>query len=218
MINLHERILPTLWRSNPQPDHQLDMHPTEPQRLAHFSMKKCLIWSYSLNILYVQCLVCCEFFAADAILGHFPREKMFDISCKWSPKDTISMKCQSYFLANIRKLVVCWMCPECHIWHIWMCPECHIWHIWMCPECHIWHIWMCPGCHIWASARQNLQNGTCTQQRLRSARASADAQADLSLCWAHMPFCTFFRALVHMIMLIETTESMNSGSKTSPKV
>ena len=30
----------------------------------------------------------------------------------------------------------------------------------------------------------------CTQWRLRSASAS-DAQADLSLCWAHMPFCWF---------------------------
>ena len=73
--------------------------------------------------------------------------------------------------------------------------------------------------NICASTWQNLQNGMCTQQRLRSASASAhsdqsslsawrklgslatnwehsedwsdwvDAQADLSLRWAHMPFC-----------------------------
>ena len=31
MINLHERMLPTLRGSNPQPpDHQSDAHPTEP--------------------------------------------------------------------------------------------------------------------------------------------------------------------------------------------
>ena len=75
---------------------------------------------------------------------------------------------------------------------------------------------------IWAASRQNQQNGLCTQQRLRSAWASAqsdqsslsawrklgswathwahskdsdsdreDAQADLSLCWAHSHFVGF---------------------------
>ena len=38
--NLHERMLPTRWESNPQPpDHQLDVHPTEPPRLAQNSVK-----------------------------------------------------------------------------------------------------------------------------------------------------------------------------------
>ena len=35
MINLQERMLPTRRELNPQPpDHQTDMHPTEPPRLA----------------------------------------------------------------------------------------------------------------------------------------------------------------------------------------
>ena len=36
---------------------------------------------------------------------------------------------------------------------------------------------------------QNQQNNLCAQRRLRSAWA--DAQADLSLRWAHMAFCWF---------------------------
>ena len=78
--------------------------------------------------------------------------------------------------------------------------------------------WVFP---IWAASWQNQQNGMCAQRRLRSGWASAqsdhsllcawcvakdptflqadnedsdqtaDAQADLSLCWAHMPFCWF---------------------------
>ena len=34
MINLHERMLPDQWGSNPRPDHQLDAHRTEPLRPA----------------------------------------------------------------------------------------------------------------------------------------------------------------------------------------
>ena len=82
---------------------------------------------------------------------------------------------------------------------------------------------------IWASAWQNLQNGMCAQRRLRSVWASAqsdqsslsawrklgslatywahnedwsawaDAQADLSICWTHMPFCRFCHALTHIV-------------------
>ena len=37
---------------------------------------------------------------------------------------------------------------------------------------------------------------SCGQQRLWSDRA--DAQADLSLCWAHMPFCRFCHTLAQM--------------------
>ena len=81
----------------------------------------------------------------------------------------------------------------------------------------------------WAGARQNQQNGMCTQRRLRSALAFAhtdqflywlheevlgpklaitaqwrlwsdwvDAQADLSLCWAHRSFWWFCRDPAHM--------------------
>ena len=80
----------------------------------------------------------------------------------------------------------------------------------------------------WASARQNLQKGMGAQWRLRSAWAStrsdqsslsawrklgslathwahsedwsdwADAQANLSLRLAHMPFCWFCHALTQM--------------------
>ena len=67
---------------------------------------------------------------------------------------------------------------------------------------------------------QNQQNGICTKWRLRTAWASiciqwvakdpsflhadsedwsdrADAQADLSLRWAHMPFCWFWHEVAH---------------------
>ena len=80
----------------------------------------------------------------------------------------------------------------------------------------------------WAASWQNQQNGMCAKQRLRSAWPSAqsdqsllsawrklgflathwahsedrshqaDAQADLSLYWAHVPFCRFCRALAHL--------------------
>ena len=83
-------------------------------------------------------------------------------------------------------------------------------------------------CYIWAASRQNQQNGMCTQQRLGSARASTEsdqssvsagrklgflptlwvhskdwsdlayAQADLSLCWAHIHFVGFvMRRLIY---------------------
>ena len=85
-----------------------------------------------------------------------------------------------------------------------------------------------PRINIWASTGQNLQNGMCAQRSLRSDWASAqsdqsllfaqwvakdpcflhadsedwsdraDAQADLSLCWAHMPFCRFCPTLAPM--------------------
>ena len=41
---------------------------------------------------------------------------------------------------------------------------------------------------IWAYAWQNQQNDMCTQQSLRSAWASLNAQIDLSLRWAHRSF------------------------------
>ena len=77
---------------------------------------------------------------------------------------------------------------------------------------------------------QNQQNGMCAQRRLRSAFASAqsdqssvsawrklgslathwahsedwsdwtDAQADLSLRWAHMPFCWFCHEAAHFLL------------------
>ena len=56
--------------------------------------------------------------------------------------------------------------------------------------------------NIWAASWQNQQNGMCAQRRLRSALIThwahsddwsdwADAQADLSLRWAHMSVCWF---------------------------
>ena len=48
-------------------------------------------------------------------------------------------------------------------------------------ECHSWK--------NWAASWQNQQNGMCTQRRLRSAWASA--QADLSRRWAHSHFIGF---------------------------
>ena len=72
----------------------------------------------------------------------------------------------------------------------------------------------------WASAWQNLQNCMCAQRRLRvfavrmkkvwvfsfpfSAQQRLwsywpDAQADLSLCRVHMPFCRFCHALAQII-------------------
>ena len=82
---------------------------------------------------------------------------------------------------------------------------------------------------IWAAARQNQQNDLCSQRRPRSAWASTqsdqsllpawrnlgslaihwahskdwsdwvDAQADLSLRWAHWSFCWFCHAAAHLI-------------------
>ena len=47
------------------------------------------------------------------------------------------------------------------------------------------------GHHKWAASWQNQQNGMCTRRRLRSAWASVDAQADLSLRWVTCSFCWF---------------------------
>ena len=82
---------------------------------------------------------------------------------------------------------------------------------------------------IWTAARQNQQNDTCAQRRLRSAWAStqsdhcaligsygpnvsscgqrrlwsdwADAQADLSLRWAHRWFYWFCHVAAHLWFL-----------------
>ena len=71
---------------------------------------------------------------------------------------------------------------------------------------------------IWATARQNQQNDLCTQRRLNSSLCAqrvaknprflhavnelwsdwADAQAELSLCWAHRLFCWFCDAVAHL--------------------
>ena len=64
---------------------------------------------------------------------------------------------------------------------------------------------------IWAATWQNQQNDLCAQRRLRSAWAStqsdqshrcpktdwADAQAVLSLRWAHRSFCWFCQEEAH---------------------
>ena len=62
---------------------------------------------------------------------------------------------------------------------------------------------------IWAASWQNQQNDLCTQRRLRSAQSDqrlccpheetlADAQADLSLRWAHRSFCWFSYEVAHL--------------------
>ena len=44
MINLHEKMLPTPWKSNLQyPDHQSDAHPTEPPRPAAYKGSQLMI-------------------------------------------------------------------------------------------------------------------------------------------------------------------------------
>ena len=78
---------------------------------------------------------------------------------------------------------------------------------------------------IWAASWQNQQNGMCAQRRLRSAWSEsllsawwklgplathwvhskdwsdwADAQADLSLRWAHMPFGWFGHEAAHLVL------------------
>ena len=78
--------------------------------------------------------------------------------------------------------------------------------------------------HMWAASWQNHQNGMCAHRRLRSARVFAvrmqkawvlsyplstqprrwsdwaDAQADLSLHWAHRSFCWFCHAAANVII------------------
>ena len=73
---------------------------------------------------------------------------------------------------------------------------------------------------MWATTWQNQQNGTCAQRRFRSAWASAQSdqsslcaqwiakyqsflhadseESDLSLRWAHMPFCWFCHEAAHV--------------------
>ena len=52
-INLHERKLPTWQGSNPQPpDHQLDVHPTEPRRSARFNFCIGNIFAQNCFVLY----------------------------------------------------------------------------------------------------------------------------------------------------------------------
>ena len=88
---------------------------------------------------------------------------------------------------------------------------------------------------IWAASWQNQQNGMCAQWRLRSTWASAqsdqsslstwrklgslathwahsedwldwaDAQADLSLRWAHMPFCWFCHEAAQVVWVLIST-------------
>ena len=94
-------------------------------------------------------------------------------------------------------------------------------------------------CAIWWACKwQNQHNDLCTKQRLSSAWAStqsdqnlrchwvlsytlsalrrlwsdwADAQADLSLCWAHMSFCRFS----HTAALIRVFSMGSQGPKAS---
>ena len=91
----------------------------------------------------------------------------------------------------------------------------------------------CP--HIWAASWQNQQNGMCAQQRLRSAWTTTqsdqsllcaqwvakdtsflhetDAQADLSLHWAHMPFCWFCHGVARFWSFYQLTFIfLSSGS------
>ena len=95
--------------------------------------------------------------------------------------------------------------------------------------------------HIWAAACQNQQNYLCAQRRLRSPghqpvwsessfctqwvakdpsflhEASkdwsdwTDIQADLSLRWAHMPFCWFFHEAAHFHCVISHFLSKDFG-------
>ena len=71
---------------------------------------------------------------------------------------------------------------------------------------------------IWAASWQNQQNGMCTQRRLRSAWASlsaqrrlwsdwADAQADLSLRWAHSHFVGFVMRRLNFYCWVYITET-----------
>ena len=48
------------------------------------------------------------------------------------------------------------------------------------------------------AVRSMGSKGPCRQRRLWSDWA--DAQADLSLCWAHMPFCWFCHEAAHFII------------------
>ena len=58
-------------------------------------------------------------------------------------------------------------------------------------------VWTTLWFYIWAASWQNHQNGMCAQQRLGSDWA--DAQADLSFRWAHMPFCWFCHEAAHFM-------------------
>ena len=53
----------------------------------------------------------------------------------------------------------------------------------------------------------------CAQRRLRSAWASADAQADLSLRWSHRSVCWFCHAAAHSAFLLQR----NSGKYIEPE-
>ena len=81
-------------------------------------------------------------------------------------------------------------------------------------------VWSCLFLQIWAASWQNQQNDLCPQQRLLYACASTwrylgsfathsvhskdssdwvDAQADMSLCWAHMLFCCFCHEVAYFV-------------------
>ena len=66
----------------------------------------------------------------------------------------------------------------------------------------------CEGAHVWGASGWKLEpphdktnKMTCAQRRLPSAWASADAQADLSFHWAHMPYCWFSHAAAHFLLI-----------------
>ena len=48
----------------------------------------------------------------------------------------------------------------------------------------------------WSTSSKKQENDMCAQRRFWSDWA--DAKADLSLRWAHMPFCWFCNDVVHM--------------------
>ena len=95
---------------------------------------------------------------------------------------------------------------------------------------------------IWATPWQNQQNGVCAQGTLTSAQSDqsslcaqwvakdpgflhadsedwsdwVDAQADLSLCWVHMPFCWLWHEVAHILNYAEagtTTMYINENNK-----
>ena len=122
--NLHERMLPTRWGSNPQPpDHQSNEHSPEPPRPAeiqehyglvtHRLMQHTCMYTHTLgNFFFIlNPLLTLEVLSkivADDILKLillvFKKKIRLDISCELSALQTIHMICQALFSLKNKRM------------------------------------------------------------------------------------------------------------------
>ena len=65
---------------------------------------------------------------------------------------------------------------------------------------------MTEDCKIFYIFLEQAFEGMETLEKVILYHRTADGQADLSLRWAHMPFCWFCRAAVHIVVYVHLHE------------